>query len=221
MVPTSRPALPATPLADSLVLRRRGGALELVSGRVVLLSSAALETERAFGQLAARLVSGTLRRVIVGGLGLGATVRGVLDVATPDTSIVVVEKVEAVVALVRGELAHFSDRALDDPRVSVVCADVGDVIGATEGDADAILLDVDNGPEWASFRHNARLYVAAGLAVAHRALRPGGAFAVWSGYPADPFRARLRKAGFTPSVEPLRERGRVRARAYVGIRSAA
>jgi spermidine synthase len=120
---------------------------------------------------------------------------------------------------VRGELAHFSDRALDDARVSVVCADVADVIGAAEGDVDAILLDVDNGPEWASFRHNARLYVPAGLAVARRALRPGGAFSVWSGYPADPFRARLRSAGFTPSVELLRERGRVRARAYVGIRS--
>jgi spermidine synthase len=219
MVRTLRPALAATPLADSLVLRHRGGALELVSGRVVLLSSAALETERAFGQLAARLVSGKLRRVIVGGLGLGATVRGVLDVSTPDTNVVAVEKVEAVVELVRGELAHFSDRALDDARVSVVCADVADVIGAAEGDVDAILLDVDNGPEWASFRHNARLYVPAGLAVARRALRPGGAFSVWSGYPADPFRARLRSAGFTPSVELLRERGRVRARAYVGIRS--
>jgi len=218
---TLQSALPATPLADSLVLRRRGGALELVSGRVVLLSSAALETERAFGQLAARLVSGKLRRVIVGGLGLGATARGVLDVSTPDTNIVVVEKVDAVVALVRGELAHFSDRALDDPRVSVVCADVADVIGAAEGDVDAILLDVDNGPEWASFRQNARLYVPSGLAVARRALRPGGAFAVWSGSPADPFRARLRAAGFAPSVELLRERGRVRARAYVGIKAVA
>jgi predicted membrane-bound spermidine synthase len=209
----------ATALADSLVLRRRGGALELVSGSVVLLSSAALETERAFGRLAAPFLSGTPRRVIVGGLGLGATVRGLLDVSTQETNIVVVEKVEAVVALVRGELSHFSDRALDDPRVSVVCADVAEVIGAAQGDVDAILLDVDNGPEWASFRHNARLYVPAGLAVARRALRPGGALAVWSGYPADPFRARLRAAGLAPSVELLRERGRVRARAYVGIRS--
>jgi len=83
---------------------------------------------------------------------------------------------------------------------------------------DAILLDVDNGPHWASFRTNARLYSPAGLAVAHRALAPGGLFAVWSGYPADAFLPRLRAAGFSAKSIPLRERGRVRARAYAGTR---
>jgi spermidine synthase len=123
----------------------------------------------------------------------------------------------AVAELVRGELARFADRPLEDARVAVLHADVADAIAAARGDVDAILLDVDNGPHWASFRTNARLYGAAGLAAARQALAPGGAFAVWSGYPADAFGPRLRMAGFVPRVVPLRERGRVRARAYVGL----
>jgi spermidine synthase len=87
-----------------------------------------------------------------------------------------------------------------------------------ERDLDAILLDVDNGPEWASFPDNARLYDAKGLAAAMRALRPGGAYAVWSGYDADWFQADLHDAGFETSVILLREKGRVQARVYVGTK---
>jgi spermidine synthase len=208
-----------------LILRERAGAIELVAGNVVLLSSAALETERAFGRLAA-LASNTASRgggrVLVGGLGFGATLRGALDVLGADARVRVAEKVPAVEALVRGELAHLADRPLDDPRASVEHVDVADAIASAHGELDAILLDVDNGPHWATFRSNARLYGDAGLAAAHRALAPGGILAVWSGYPADQFAARLRAAGFSSRTVPLREGGRVRARAYVGsVRSAA
>jgi predicted membrane-bound spermidine synthase len=177
-----------------LVLRKKGDVLEILAGNVVLLSSAALETELAFGRLAAGKP-----RVLVGGLGFGATVRGVLEgvPAGADVVVVVAEKVAGVVDLVRGDLAATAGRPLEDPRVSVVAED---------------------GPHWASFRTNARLYSPAGLAVAHRALAPGGFLAVWSGYPADAFLARLRAAGFTAKCIPLHERGRVRARAYVGTR---
>lgn len=201
--------------AGPLVLREKGDVLEILAGNVVLLSSAALETELAFGRLAAGR-----RRVLVGGLGFGATVRGVLEGAPADADIAVVvaEKVDAVVALVRGELATRTGRPLDDARVSVLGDDVFDVMARSPAAWDAILLDVDNGPHWASFRTNARLYSPAGLAVAHHALAPGGFLAVWSGYPADAFLARLRAAGFTPRCVPLHERGRVRARAYVGTR---
>jgi spermidine synthase len=89
-------------------------------------------------------------------------------------------------------------------------------IAAARGELDAILLDVDNGPHWATFRSNARLYGEAGLAAARSALTPGGILAVWSGYPADEFAARLRAAGFSSRIVLLREGGRVRARAYVG-----
>jgi spermidine synthase len=214
---------PRTRLVDDgprkLVLRERGGILELVSGSVVLLSSAALETERAFGRLASsRARTEPPRRILIGGLGFGATVRGVLDVSGPATEVVVAEKVGAVERLVRGELADLAGRPLDDPRVAIVIGDIGETLTRSEGDFDAVLLDVDNGPHWASFRTNARLYTPAGLAAAHRAIVPGGIFAVWSGYPADAFVAALRAAGFAPSIEPLRERGQVRARAYVGVR---
>jgi spermidine synthase len=141
----------------------------------------------------------------------------VLDVAPDDAGIVVAEKLEAVASLVRGELAHLSADVLVDPRVTLLSADVAAVI-ERERDLDAILLDVDNGPGWASFRTNAWLYAPSGLALAHRALAPGGSFAVWSGYPADAFVARLRAAGFLARVVPLRERGIVRARAYVGTK---
>jgi hypothetical protein len=200
---------------QTLTLRKRDGAFELFLGNILLLSSAALQTERIFGQLAREF--GARRNVIVGGLGFGATARGVLDVIAADARVTVVEKLGTVVSLVRGELAHLSDRVLEDARVTLVQADVLDVI-AREHDVDAILLDVDNGPEWASFRTNARLYAPHGLALANAALAPGGSIAVWSGYPVDRFLAQLRTAGFDARSVPLRERGVVRARAYVGTK---
>ncbi|HEX4446225.1 MAG TPA: hypothetical protein VH044_05800 [Polyangiaceae bacterium] len=200
-----------------LVLRETGDLVELVANNVILLSSAALATEFAFGRLAGTLGGGSPRRVLVGGLGFGATVRGVLEVATPETRVVVVEKVEAIAGLVRGKLSSFAERPLDDARVELVHGDVSEVIARHAGELDAILLDVDNGPHWASFRTNARLYTPGGLAASKRALRRGGALAVWSGYRADAFLGHLRAAGLAPSVIPLAERGRVRARAYVGV----
>jgi spermidine synthase len=153
-------------------------------------------------------------------MGFGATLRGALDVLPPGASVVVAEKVRTVARLVAGELAHVAGRPLDDPRASVVHEDVAGVLARTAEPWDVILLDVDNGPHWASFRGNARLYSPAGLAAARRALAPGGSLAVWSGYPADAFLGRLREAGFIPRRILLHERGRVRARAYVATRAA-
>jgi len=179
-------------------------------GNVVLLSSAALETEHAFG----RLCPPSARRILVGGLGFGATVRGALEVVGQDAAVVVAEKVGAIEQLARTELAPIVAGALDDPRVQVVRSDVAELYA--RGPWDAILLDVDNGTEWASFRTNARLYSAPLLEAARAALGAGGLFAVWSGYPADAFLGKLRKAGFVASTAPLLEKGVVRARAYVG-----
>ena len=205
---------------QTMLLRRRGGALELVLGNVVLLSSAALETERAFGRLASR---GARRgKILVGGLGFGATLAGVLEAAPVDAEVIVAEKLAAVAAVARAEAAALVGSVLDDPRVTLRLGDVGELIAAAEpATFGAILLDVDNGPEWASFRSNARLYSDAALAEAARALAPGGLYAVWSGYPADAFVGRLRRAGFAPTTEMLREGPVVRARAYLGFRGAA
>jgi spermidine synthase len=200
-----------------LVLRDCGTHHELLLGQTPLLSSKALATERAFGELVRDLGLGEGPRVLVGGLGFGATLSAVLGCTGPEARVTVVERLAAVVELLRTDLAHLAPSVLDDPRVELVQDDVGEVI-ARARDLDAILLDVDNGPGWASFRDNARLYAPHGLARAFEALRPGGAFAVWSGYPADAFLGVLRRAGFTASVIPLREKGAVRARAYVGKR---
>ena len=210
-----------------LALRQRGEMLDLVLGNVVLLSSAALETELAFGRLARQALedgdaeddgdpSRPPPRVLVGGLGFGATLRGVLEVLPPRGRVIVVEKLSAVIELAREDAAHLVGGALDDPRVELVQDDVADVIARENGLA-AVLLDVDNGPQWASFRTNARLYADNALTRARAALRPRGLYAVWSGYAADPFVARLRQAGFVARIEPLMERGVMRARAYVGV----
>ncbi len=201
---------------QTLALRKRGDAWDVVLGNVVLLSSAALGTELAFGTMVGH-VAPSARRVLVGGLGFGATVRGVLDVAGPGVEVIVVEKLQAICDLTRGELAHLAGDVLSDPRVRLVQADVVDAIAA-ERDLGAILLDVDNGPEWASFRTNARLYGPAALASARDALAPGGAYAVWSGYKADAFLGKLRAAKLTPRIVELRENGVMQARAYVGIK---
>jgi hypothetical protein len=215
------PAMPAVvrtfeEAGQRLTLRDLGTHHELLLGQVPILSSAALATERAFGALAQELDPEVpLRRALVGGLGFGATLRGALDVAGPDTEIVVVEKLGVVITLLREELSHLAAGALDDPRVRLVQGDVAEVI-ADERGLDAILLDVDNGPAWASFRANARLYTPQGLGALRAALRPGGALAVWSGYAAPAFAGQLRRAGFVPRTVSLHERGALRARAYVG-----
>ena len=194
----------------TLTLHDRGTHVELMIDHVPILTSAVLGTEREFGELARGA-----RRVLIGGLGFGSTLRGVLAVVAPDAHVIVVEKLATVVKLMRGELSHLAAGALDDPRVTLLRDDVRAVIDR-ERDLDAILLDVDNGPEWASFTENARLYDHEGLAAAKRALARGGKYAVWSGYAVDAFVEELRAAGLDPSIVSYREKGRVQARAYVG-----
>jgi hypothetical protein len=204
---------------QALTLETRGAHVELKIGEVPILTSAALGTERDFGALAARFATRPGSRTLIGGLGFGSTLRGALAALEPDARVLVVERLATIVKLGRGELAPLLEGALEDPRVTLLRKDVADVI-AQERDLDAILLDVDNGPEWASFPDNARLYDARGLAAAMRALRPGGSYAVWSGYEADGFQVDLRRAGFVTSVILLREKGRVQARVYVGTKPA-
>lgn len=199
----------------TLTLRDRDGHLDLVLGNVPLLTSRALGTEHGFGALAARGLPDATRAVVVGGLGFGATLRGVLSVVPAGTRVVVVEKLAAVLRIAETHGKHLVGDVLSDPRVVLENADVVDVI-ARETSLAAILLDVDNGPGWASFRPNARLYAPPGLAKARSALGPGGVYAVWSGYEEASFVGALRRAGFSPEVVPLHEKGTLAARAYLG-----
>jgi len=154
-------------------------------------------------------------RVLIGGLGFGATLAGVLGATGPHAEVIVVEKLSTVVKLVQGKLSSLNPGVLEDKRTKLLQADVVDVIEKERG-LDLILLDVDNGPDWASFRSNGRLYGDKGLRRGWRALNPGGIFAVWSGYPADMFLGRLRKAGFQASMTPFYEKRKLQARAYLG-----
>jgi len=205
---------------DALVtVRRRGDVHEVLFDGRILLASNAHETERELGCLAATLTTGPAPRVLVGGLGFGYTLRGVLDSVGPGASVVVSERVGRIVELCRGLLAELSRDALSDSRVQVAECAVQAAL-SERGPFDLVLLDVDNGPDWATFRDNAWLYSDAGVQACARALTAGGRLAVWSGYPAQRFLRILRRAGLEASEVPLRAHGRVRARAYVGRRRA-
>jgi spermidine synthase len=139
-------------------------------------------------------------RVLIGGLGMGFTVRAALDVLGPDAHIDVAELIPAVVRWNRETLGHLAGAPLADPRTRVIEGDVAAAIAraADREDLryDAILLDVDNGPSPITSVHNKRLYALPGLEIAMRALRPGGVLSVWSAYDDARFTSRLRQVGF-------------------------
>ncbi len=142
--------------------------------------------------------------VLIGGLGMGFTLRAALASLPQDASVVVAELVPAVVAWARGPMAALFDGCLDDPRVRIREGDVAALIAAAPAAYDAILLDVDNGPAGQTRESNQGLYDPRGLASAHRALRPGGFLSVWSVEANDAFLARMRKASF--AVDEIRVR---------------
>lgn len=135
---------------------------------------------------------------------MGFTLRAALDSLGPKARVTVGELVPAVIAWARGPMAHLNGDCLDDPRTTLRQGDVAALIHAARSDYDAILLDVDNGPEGLSRRANDRLYDAQGLAASRRALKPGGVLAVWSSAPDAAFAQRLRRAGFAVREAPAR-----------------
>jgi spermidine synthase len=144
----------------------------------------------------ARMPAVATPRLLIGGLGMGFTLRAALDVLPAGAAIAVIELVAAVVEWARGPLVPVFGASLDDARVEIVVGDVGDSIAGAYARFDAILLDVDNGPDGLTRATNDRLYDAAGLLAAKRALRPGGVLAIWSAAPDAAFRRRLDAAGF-------------------------
>jgi spermidine synthase len=144
--------------------------------------------------------------VLVGGLGMGFTLRATLDVLPPSAIVVVAELVPAVVEWNRGPLGPLAAHPLEDPRVQIEVGDVAATLRASTRRFDAVLLDVDNGPAAFTASHNTRLYDDAGLAAARAALTQGGVLAVWSAWEDRRFEQRLRHGGFTVQVERVRGR---------------
>jgi spermidine synthase len=179
-----------------LRLIRRGDEYSIMLGSNELMNSRLSGSEEALAELACSKIAARPRpNMLIGGLGMGFTLRAALARLPKDAEVTVVELVPAVVAWAQGEMAHIFAGSLDDPRVSILEADVGAFI-AGRGAYDAILLDVDNGPDGLTRDQNNRLYTLTGLRIAREALSAGGVLAIWSSAPDPRFTDRLGRAGF-------------------------
>ncbi len=212
MLPWETVARAAGPDGAEWVLARRGDEWVVrVAGRV-LMSSRQHGSEEALAAIALRRMEGARARahaptVLVGGLGLGFTLRAALDRLSHEARVVVAELVPALVEWNRGPVAALAGRPLEDPRTRLQQGDVLARIAEAKGAFDAILLDVDNGPSAVAHATTERLYGEAGVRACRDALRAGGVLGVWSAGPDDRYRARLEKAGLAVEVEPVPARG--------------
>ena len=200
-----------TPDGSDMRLTERDGEYVILVNGSTLMSSRAHGSEEALATLACRRLGAVERpRVLVGGLGMGFTLRATLDLLPRRAIVTVAELVPAVVQWNRGPLASLANQPLSDKRVRIKVTDVGVTLRANPGRFDAILLDVDNGPAAFTSLNNCRLYDNAGVAAAYTALRTGGRLAVWSAWDDRKFEQRLRFHGF------LAQSNRVRARLNKG-----
>lgn len=194
---------------DELRLMRRGKEFSIKLGTNELMNSRLSGSEEALATLAAKRIEQVASpKVLIGGLGMGFTLRAALTVLGSKAAIVVAELVPAVVAWARGPMAPIFGDSLDDPRVTIREGDVADIIRAPRSKFDAILLDVDNGPEGLTRKGNDALYTKTGLNAARNALQPGGVLAVWSSGPDAAFTKRLRGVGFEVSEVHIRATGK-------------
>jgi spermidine synthase len=195
------------PDGTAMALTRRGGEHVILAGGRSLMSSRMHGSEEALASFACRALSTRERPcILVGGLGMGYTLRATLDLAPQDATVIVAELVPGVVEWNRGPIGPLAGHPLKDKRVMV---EIGDVAGTLRSNArrfDVVLLDVDNGPAAFTDSRNAALYDDKGLAAARRALVPGGLLAVWSAWEDRKFEQRLRYAGFAVTVERVRGR---------------
>ena len=192
---------------ESLRLFRRGADHMIVLDRNELMNSRMSGSEAALAEMTcARLAGRPGLRLLIGGYGMGFTLRAALAALGGDATLVVAELVPAILRWARGPMAALTAGCLDDPRVRLIEDDVAVAIAAGRGVYDAILLDVDNGPDGLTRADNDGLYAAAGLAAARAALKHGGILAVWSAAPDRAFARRLGAAGL--AVEEVAVRAR-------------
>ncbi|MGV7218354.1 spermidine synthase [Bradyrhizobium sp. UFLA05-112] len=210
MIPWEKIDTTRIPGSDGeLRLMRRGKEFSIMLGTNELMNSRLSGSEAALATLAAKQIEKVAKPVVlIGGLGMGFTLRAALAVLGSKALIVVAELVPAVVAWARGPMAEIFGDSLNDSRVDIRETDVGQLIEGHPLGFDAILLDVDNGPEGLTRKANDALYDAAGLKKAHTALRRGGVLAVWSSGPHAKFSRHLRAAGFEVNEVNVRATGK-------------
>jgi spermidine synthase len=210
MIPWEKIDTAAIPGSDGeLRLVRRGKEFSIKLGTNELMNSRLSGSEAALATLAAKQIEKVAKpHVLIGGLGMGFTLRAALAVFGSKARIVVAELVPAVVAWGRGPMAEIFGDSLGDPRVDIREEDVAQLIERHPLAFDAILLDVDNGPEGLTRKANDALYDVTGLKIAHTALRRGGVLAVWSSGPNARFSENLRQAGFAVNEVAVRATGK-------------
>jgi len=190
-----------------VTLLKRGSEFSIRTAGAELMNSRRHGSEEALAELTcSRIKRKSGLRILIGGLGMGYTLAAALGQSGPDTRITVSELIPAVVRWNREHLGHLAGMPLDDPRVSVEEEDVGATIRKRKSAWDAILLDVDNGPEGLTRKANDRLYGGAGLKTYFSALRFGGILAVWSSIADEAFTRRLKQCGFRTETVTVRAR---------------
>ena len=184
------------PDGGELRLWRRGDDYSIRFGEDELMGNQVRHSEEALATLVCERLRHQDARILIGGLGMGFTLGAALSSLASSAEVIVAELVPEIIKWARGPLAHLFQDHLVDPRLSLETADVHDVIVMQEAAFDAILLDVDNGPDGMIHLPNERLYCSWGLRAARNALRPGGILAIWSAYTDNDFVDRLRNVGF-------------------------
>lgn len=179
----------------ALRLMRRGTEYSIMTGGIELMNSRLSGSEKSLATLAcAKIADRSAPTILIGGLGMGFTLRAALEVLPANAKVIVAEIVPQVVDWARGPLSELFGDCLDDPRVTIRLGDVANPIREAKGEFDAMLLDVDNGPGGLDRAANDDLYGPAGLVLARDALTPGGVLAVWSSAPNDAFFRLLRRS---------------------------
>jgi spermidine synthase len=195
---------------------QRGLEFSIFGGRVELISTRRSGSEEMLASMTcARVLERPRPHILIGGLGMGFTLRAALAGLGPDATITVAELVPEVVAWARGPLAPIYGKSLSDPRLKIFKGDVGEMIGSVESGYDAILLDIDNGPAALMRAANNDLYDAQGLRHAQNSLRSGGILAVWSAAPDPAFTKRLRALGYSVEEHRVRANGRHRGSGHI------
>jgi len=195
------------PGGADLTLYRRGKDFMIVLERNELMSSRMSGSEEALANMTLERLRGRRNlHLLIGGYGMGFTLRAALARLDASARVTVAELVPEIIEWARGPMAELAAGCLDDPRVTLVQADVADVIEAGRGSYDAILLDVDNGPDGLVRQANDRLYSGQGIAAAIAALKPGGIVAIWSAGPDPAFARRLARGGLIVEEVAVRAR---------------
>ena len=205
MKPTRLLDRATTPDGTPLTLHEHDGTVSIRVGTVELMSTRQHHSEEMLATLACTgLHDRASAAVLIGGLGLGFTLRETLRHVAADATVVVAELVPAVIAWNRNPAYGLAADVIDDPRVKIVTGDVADVLAAGRGRFDAIMLDVDNGASGLTAAANDGLYASTGLGACRAALKPDGRLAVWSAVADPPFVSRFEAAGFAVNVVKAR-----------------